>query len=82
MNNNLDKLSKSDLLTIIGKMKKTELVKIINNKIGGADEVVIKETQNAIRKSIVFNKSKLNKNVNNAMANDKIYNKVIENNNK
>jgi hypothetical protein len=82
MNNNLDKLTKSDLLTIIAKMKKAELVKIINNKIGGSDEVVIKETQNAIRKSIVFNKSKLSKNVNNAMANDKIYNKVIENNNK
>jgi Mg/Co/Ni transporter MgtE len=80
--NNLNKLSKNDLLTIISKMKKTELVKIINNKIGGADEVVIKETQNAVRKSIVFNRSKLNKKVNNAMANDEIYRKVIEYNNK
>ena len=81
MNNQLNKLSKNQLLGIISKMKKDELIKIINSKIGGANEAVIKETQNAIRTSIVFNKNKLNRNVDNAMANDKIYNNVYKNNN-
>lgn len=78
MNNNLKNLTKNELLTIINKMKKNDLIKIIESKIGGGDEQIIKQSETAIRKSIVFNKNKLkdlNKN-NNVMANDPLYNNI------
>ena len=82
MNNNLNYMKKSELLTIISKMKKQELIQIINNKIGGGNELVIKETKNAVRKELVFDKSKEHKNNNvNVMANDPKYNKIYEKNN-
>ena len=74
MNNKLKNLNKIELLEIISKMKKDELIKIIETKIGGNNETIIKETRNAIRKSIVFNKNKLNIQITNAMSNDVIYN--------
>jgi hypothetical protein len=75
-------MKKSELLNIISKMKKQELIQIINNKIGGVNELVITETKNAIRKELVFNKSKVNeKNSLNVMANDPKYNKIYEKNN-
>lgn len=78
MNSNLKNLTKDELLNIINKMKKNDLIKIIESKIGGGDEQIIKQSENAIRKSIVFNKNKLkdlNKN-NNVMANDPLYNNI------
>jgi len=82
MNNQLNYMKKSELLNIISKMKKQELIQIINNKIGGVNEPVIKETKNAIRKELVFNKSKVKeKNSLNVMANDPKYNSIYEKNN-
>jgi hypothetical protein len=76
MNNQLNYMKKSELLNIISKMKKEELVEIINNKIGGGNEHVIKETKNAVRKELVFNKSKESKENVNVMANDPKYNNM------
>jgi hypothetical protein len=73
MNTDLYKLKKKELLNILSKFKKNEIIEIINNKIGGnlnSNEVE--------RTPIQFNKNKLKKNINNAMANDRLYN--IENN--
>jgi hypothetical protein len=85
MNNNLSYMKKSELLNIISKMKKSELIQIINNKIGGSNEPIIKETKNAVRKELVFNKSKESndKEKNNAyvMANDPKYNDMYGKNN-
>lgn len=83
MNNQLNYMKKSELINIISKMKKKELIEIINTKIGGVNEPVIKETKNAVRKELVFNKSKENKEKNNlnVMANDPKYNKIYEQNN-
>ena len=78
MNSNLKNLTKNELISIINKMKKNDLIKIIESKIGGGDEQIIKQSATAIRKSIVFNKNKLknlNKN-NNVMANDPLYNNI------
>ena len=68
----LNKLTKKELLNIISKMKKQELIDIINNKFGGGTS----ENKNVIKKNIIFNKLKLNKKINNAMANDEIYDNV------
>jgi hypothetical protein len=78
MNSNLKNLTKNELLSIINKMKKNDLIKIIESKIGGGDEQIIKQSKTAIRKSIVFNKNKLNKlnKNNNVMANDPLYNNI------
>ena len=78
MDNKLKKLNKEQLLNIIGKMNKNELIEVINNKIGGENSKIIKETNNAIRKTIVFNESKLQEQQENAMANDPLYNKMYE----
>ena len=81
MNSNLQKLTKDELLKIIKKMKKDDLVQIIENKIGGGNSNIIKETNNAIRRSIKINSSKL-KNINfeninsNTLGDDTIYNKM------
>jgi hypothetical protein len=87
---NIDKLNKSELLKIIGRMKKKELINIINNKIGGGDMLIIKETKNAIRsnfphKNIKNNNSIKNKNneKDKTLPDDEEYNKMyILNNNK
>jgi hypothetical protein len=52
-----------------------------SNKVGGSNETVIKETENAIRKVIIYDQRKnMNKkNINNAMANNILYNKIYEN---
>jgi hypothetical protein len=76
MNTQLNYMKKSELLNIISKMKKQELVEIINNKIGGGNEHIIKETKNAVRKELVFNKSKESKENVNVMANDPKYNNM------
>jgi hypothetical protein len=82
MNNKLNYLKKSELINIISKMKKSELIEIINNQIGGVNESIIKETKNAVRKELIFNKNKEYKNNNsNVMANDPKYNKIYEKNN-
>ena len=73
MNKKLNKLSKKELLEIIGGMKKKDLIDIIENKVGGGDEEILKITNTSIRKSIVYNKSKLNNSNNLAMANDNLY---------
>lgn len=89
MNKELQKLKKNDLLKIISKMKKTDLVKVINNKIGGGDQNIINETNNAIRKPLSINSSinpnslnKLNYSyTSNSMANDTQYNTIYKKNN-
>lgn len=56
----LEKLTKTELLNIIGKMKKKEIIDIINNKIGGSNNSnIIKETPHSIRKKIIFDSKKL-----------------------
>ena len=67
MDKDLNKLTKKDLLQILSKLNKYQLIEIINNKIGGNDS-------NAERIPIKFNKNKLDKKINIAMANDPIYN--------
>ena len=77
----LNKMTKKELLKIISKMKKAELVTVIannSNKVGGSNETVIKETENAVRKMIIYDERKNNKNINNAMANNRLYNKIYE----
>jgi hypothetical protein len=90
MNTELQKLKKNDLLKIISKMKKIDLIKVINNKIGGNDQNIINETNNAIRKPLSINNSinpndlkKLNSTsyTNNSMANDSQYNTIYKKNN-
>ena len=81
MNNQLNYMKKSELLNLISKMKKSELIQIINNKIGGGNEHVIKETKNAVRKELVFNKSKESNDNAYVMANDPKYNSIYEKNN-
>jgi hypothetical protein len=81
MNSDLNKLTKIELLNIIQKMKKDDLINIIQNKIGGGNSNIIKETNNAIRRSIKVNKNKL-RNINiesnnsNTMGDDILYNKM------
>lgn len=83
----LKNLTKKELLSMISKMKKDELINIIyKNSMklkqrGGEGGQIIKETKNAVRKSIVFNQSKLYESVNNdnkykSMNNNSIYNNV------
>lgn len=67
MNKDLNKLTKNELLQILSKLKKNQLIEILNNKIGGNDS-------NAERTPIKFDKKKLDKKINIAMANDPIYN--------
>ena len=82
----LKKLTKKELLSMIAKMKKDELINIIHKNSfklkqrGGTEGgEIIKETKNAVRKSIVFNQSKLYELNNNniiPMNNNGIYNNV------
>lgn len=67
MNQSLEKLNKQQLLSIISKMKKTDLINVINQQVGGGN--------NAIRTEIKFNLNKLRnkKNGNLAMSNNIIY---------
>jgi hypothetical protein len=70
MNNKLKLLSKKELIEIISKMKKEELIKIIEGKKGGSD---------VTREPIIFDiKKKESKNITNniAMQNDKLYNNI------
>ena len=81
---NLNKLNKTELLSIIAKLKKNELINIINKysvkQKGGSEGEILKETKNATRKSIVFNQSKFYKSNNskNSMNNNTIYNNIYE----
>ena len=71
MKNNLNKLTKTDLLNIISKMKKNDLIQIIS---GGGNGEILQQTNNAIRTAIDFNISKIKKNNKNiAMANNELY---------
>ena len=47
MNKSLEKLNKQQLLSIISKMKKVDLINVINQQVGGGN--------NAIRTEIKFN---------------------------
>jgi hypothetical protein len=64
MKNNLKQLTKTELLKIISKMKKNDLIQMI----GGSD--------NATRTAIIYNKEKNNKKEIIAMANNSIYNNI------
>jgi hypothetical protein len=77
--------SKKDLTIMINQMI-IVLVAIFHNlnnksKTGGSMESIIKETKNAIRSTIKYDKRKNNNktNVNNAMANNRLYDKIYEN---
>ncbi len=76
----LEKMTKNQLLTVIGKMKKKDIVNMLtNNKLGGSndDKNVIKETPHSIRKPIVYNSKKLNgNNYVEAFKNDQKYNNI------
>ena len=75
MKNNLNKLTKTDLLNIISKMKKNDLIQII----GGSNGEILQQTNTAVRTAIEFNISKVkNNNKKNAMANDKLYNNMYK----
>ena len=87
LKNSLKQLNKKELLSIISKMKKEQLIDIINmhylnqnskiSKKGGSTGEIIKETKNAIRKAIIFNQAKLyEENNNDSMNNNSIYNNV------
>ena len=70
MNNKLKLLSKKELIEIISKMKKEELIKIIESKKGGGSD--------ATREPIILDKKK-SKNLNHniaAMNNDELYNNI------
>jgi len=94
MSTNLQKLNKKELLEIIGKMKKTELINIINIKQNGGSNkrensnLVKTKTSNAIRTLLPFNpellESKQNNNNNNStvMKNNSIYNSTYNELNK
>ena len=74
---NLKKLNKNELLEIIAKMKKTELINIINIKQTGG--------LNVIRTPLVFNSKLLESEKNNnihVMSNNKIYNSTYNELNK
>ena len=64
MKNNLKQLTKTELLKIISKMKKNDLIQMI----GGSD--------NATRTAIIYNKEKNHKKEIIAMANNSIYNNI------
>jgi len=66
MNIKLNKLTKKELLIIIGNMKKDQLIEFIQYKFGGNEPNIIKE-------EIKFNKNKVYKKINNAMPDNKIY---------
>ena len=84
----LENLNKDQLLKIICTMKKKELISIIqhniNNKIGGENNNsnIIKESPNAVRKKIIFDKNKLSKDNTNTYQNNRQYNKIYVKNNK
>jgi hypothetical protein len=84
MNTKLDRLNKKELLEIIGKMKKTELINIINFQQKGGSNFVKKETDNAIRTPLEFDQNLIinNINKNNVMSNDSLYNKTYSELNK
>jgi len=91
MSTNLQKLNKKELLEIIGKMKKTELINIINIKQNGGSNkrensnLVKSETNNAIRTPLPFNPELLKQNNNNnskVMKNNSIYNSTYNELNK
>jgi hypothetical protein len=93
MSNNLQKLNKKELLQIIGKMKKTELINIINIKQNGGSNSVKTETINsvkietkhAIRTPLQFDLKLVENSQNNnihVMSNNKIYNKTYNELNK
>jgi len=63
---NLEHLTKNELLNIIGKMKKIDLINIINSKTGGGT--------NSVRTPITFKKN-TNKPLN-TMSNNKKYNNM------
>ena len=73
----LDKLTKAQLLQVLGKLKKSTLVKLISVQVGGYNEP---SSQNTIRIPLVMNQRKFastknsKNNNNNTMLNNGIYN--------
>ena len=68
MNNKLKLLSKKELIEIISKMKKKELIQILENKIGGGE---------VTRNPIILNLTRKEVKKNNiAMQNDQLYNNI------
>lgn len=74
MNNKLNLLSKKELIEIISKMKKKELIQILENKIGGSGEL---NNSKVTREPIILNLTKKEVKKNNiAMQNDQLYNNI------
>ena len=71
----LDKLTKAQLLQVLGKLKKSTLVKLISVQVGGYNE-----PKNIIRQPLIMNQRKFtskkssSNNNNNTMLNNRIYN--------
>ena len=81
MNNNLKNLNKKELLSIIGKMKKKDLIKVIESKIGGDNSNTNTNNNKINRIPIKYDESKIKNNNNNnnleqIMENDNIYNRI------
>ena len=81
LNKSLTRLNKKELVSIISKLNKKDLINVINkyylnqgNKQLGGN--TISETNYAIRKNIVYNKSKEKNILPAAMSNNGIYNNV------
>ena len=71
MNDKLKLLSKKELMEIISKLKKKELIQIIENKMGGGSN-----NSKVTREPIIFDSTKVKKKNNIAMQNDQLYNKI------
>ena len=80
----LDKLTKTQLLQVLSKLKKSTLIKLISVQVGGYNE---SPSQNTIRIPLVMNQRKfastknLKNNNNDIMLNNGIYNIKNKNNN-
>ncbi len=72
MNTQLNKLKKTELLNIISKMSKKDLINIINIKYGGND--------GTSKINIEYNPSINNKKNINPMSNNDTYERIYENN--
>jgi hypothetical protein len=83
MNTKLERLNKKELLEIIGKMKKTDLINIINYQQKGGSQIIKIETENAIRTPLEFDPTLKIDNIKNyAMSNNSLYNKTYNEINK
>ena len=83
MEQNLEKLTKKELINKISKMSKKNIIKILNNQKGGSETEQSKTNiSEVIIQPIIFNplnmKNNKDKNKKNTMRNNKIYEGVTD----